>query len=73
MPYQPKQSDLDSYRSFAIGEFTSMKTCRLPGMKRDLTPEERVSLAQLRGAVIALNRLGAIDRAWLDRHTKDDR
>jgi hypothetical protein len=72
MPFQPRHKDLDLYRSLAIGAFTEMQTQRLPGMKRDLTPEERTSLAQLRGAVQMLNNLGAIDRKWLDLHTKDD-
>ena len=41
------------------------ESLRLPGMGRDLTPEERLTLAYLQGSLAILNRLGAIKDDWI--------
>ena len=75
MAYLPDLNTLTLYRSMAVDEFTSMNDqLRLQGAKKNASPDDRVSLANLRAALRLLNRLGAVDPTWLKRLAdRDDR
>lgn len=68
MAFYPKFKDLILYRSLAIDFFNSLTTIRLVGMKgRTASADEMAQIAQLRAAVVVLNRLGAIKPEWIEK------
>lgn len=68
MAFYPKLEDLMLYRSLAINFFNNLSPIRLIGMKgRDTSADEMAQVAQLRAAVVVLNKLGAIKPEWIEK------
>lgn len=68
MAFYPKLKDVILYRSLAIDFFNNLTSIRLIGMKgRTASADEMAYVAQLRAAVVVLNRLGAIKPEWIEQ------
>lgn len=67
MAFLPKFEDLVHYQSLCVNEFVQMPKTRLRGKKTELNADEMAALARLRAALCLLNKLGAIDKRWLEK------
>lgn len=69
MPFNPRIEDLVLMRSMAVDEFLQLpEQVMVKGQKTPVDGEIRATLSQMRAILRWLNRQGALDKKWIQKH-----